>query len=68
MINFNIPPYTGKEIEYIQQVKVNRKSAETGSLQRNVTRLEDRFCATKVLLTTSGTTALDMVMLLCDIR
>ena len=29
---------------------------------------EERFHAQKVLLTTSGTTALDMAMLLCDIH
>ena len=30
--------------------------------------MEERFHAQKVLLTTSGTTALDMAMLLCDIH
>ena len=30
--------------------------------------MEERFCAQKVLLTTSGTTALDMAALLCDLK
>jgi dTDP-4-amino-4,6-dideoxygalactose transaminase len=69
MINFNIPPYTGKEIEYIQQAVANRKICGDGEFTKKCNKwLEDRFCATKVLLTTSGTTALDMAMLLCDIK
>ena len=36
MINFNVPPYTGKEIEYIKQAVENQKSVEMVLLRRNV--------------------------------
>ena len=35
MIDFNIPPFTGKELEYMQQAIKIKKSAETASLPRN---------------------------------
>ena len=45
------------------------KSAVTVRLPRSaIAWIEERFHAQKVLLTTSGTTALDMAMLLCDIH
>ena len=69
MINFNIPPYVGQEIIYIEQAIKNRKICGDGEFTKKCNAwLEERFHAQKVLLTTSGTTALDMAMLLCDLK
>lgn len=69
MIAFNVPPYAGKEMEYIQQAIGAHKICGDGQFTKKCNAwLEDRFCAQKVLLTTSGTTALDMAALLCDLQ
>lgn len=69
MINFNEPPYTGKEIEYIQQAIANKKICGDGEFTKKCNKwLEDKFGAQKVLLTTSGTTALEMATILCDLK
>lgn len=69
MINFNIPPYVGTEMDYIKQAVENRKICGDGPFTKKCNAwLEERFHAQKALLTTSGTTALDMAMLLCDIK
>ena len=67
MISFNIPPYVGNEIEYISQVIQDKKICGDGNFTKKCnTWMEQKFKAQKVLLTTSGTTALDMAALLCD--
>lgn len=69
MINFNIPPYTGREIEYISQAIESKKICGDGKFTRKCHEwFEDKFTAQKALLTTSGTTALDMAMFLCDLK
>lgn len=69
MISFNIPPFTGNEIMYIQQAIDSHKICGDGQFTKKCNAwLEDRFHAQKVLLTTSGTTALDMAALLCDLQ
>ena len=69
MINFNIPPFTGKELEYIRQAVNNHKICGDGEFTKKCNSwLEERFHAHKVLLTTSGSTALDMAALLCGIQ
>lgn len=69
MINFNVPPYTGRELDYVRQAVENRKICGDGPFTKQCNAwLEQRFGAQKVLLTTSGTTALDMAMLLCDLE
>ncbi len=69
MIPFNIPPYTGEELKYIQSAIQNQKICGDGKFTKMCNAfLQDRFKAQKVLLTTSGTTALDMAMFLCDIK
>ena len=67
MINFNLPPYVGKELEYVKQAIDAHKICGDGQFTKKCNAwLEEKFNAQKVLLTTSGTTALDMAMLLCD--
>lgn len=69
MINFNEPPYTGKEIEYMKEAVENLKICGDGPFTKKCNRwFEDRFNTQKVLLTTSGTTALEMATLLCGLK
>jgi len=69
MICFNVPPCTGKEMEYIGQAVAAHKICGDGEFTRRCSEwMEKRFGAHKVLLTTSGTTALDMASLLCDLK
>lgn len=69
MISFNVPPYVGMEMQYIQQAVAAQKICGDGQFTKKCNAwLEQRFAAQKVLLTTSGTTALDMAALLCDLK
>lgn len=69
MINFNIPPNVGKELEYVKQAVDSHKICGDGQFTKKCNAwIEDRFHCQKVLLTTSGTTALDMAALLCDLE
>lgn len=69
MISFNIPPYVETADEYIKHAIAVHKICGDGEFTKKCNAwLEKRFKAQKVLLTTSGTTALDMAALLCDIQ
>ncbi|WP_295089408.1 dTDP-4-amino-4,6-dideoxygalactose transaminase [Ruminococcus sp.] len=69
MINFNIPPYVGDELKYVKEAVEAHKICGDGPFTKNCnTWMEERFNAQKVLLTTSGSTALDMALLLCDLQ
>lgn len=69
MINFNVPPFVGNEIEYIKEAIASHKICGDGAFTKKCNKwLENKFNAQKVLLTTSGTTALDMALLLCDLQ
>ena len=69
MVSFNIPPYVGTEINYIQEAIASHKICGDGAFTKRCNAwLEQRFHAQKVLLTTSGTTALDMALQLCDLQ
>ena len=69
MINFNVPPYVGSELGYVKQAVENHKICGDGPFTKRCNAwLEERFDAQKVLLTTSGTTALEMAALLCGIE
>ena len=69
MINFNVPPCTGNEMKYIEQAIASHKICGDGAFTKQCNAwLEERFHAQKALLTTSGTTALDMAMLLCELK
>ena len=69
MISFNIPPYIDTAESYIFQAIDSHKICGDGQFTRKCNAwLEERFHARKVLLTTSGSTALDMAALLCDIH
>ena len=69
MIPFNVPPCVGDEIEYVKQAIESHKICGDGAFTKECNAwMEERFGAQKVLLTTSGTTALDMAMLLCGLE
>ncbi len=69
MIHFNVPPFTGKEIEYIQKAIENHKICGDGEFTKKCNaELEKIFTPSKVLLTTSGTSALEMAAILCNIQ
>ena len=69
MIPFNVPLVTGTEAEYIRQVLESRKLCGDGPFTRQCSAwLENRFGARKALLTTSGSSALDMAALLCSLE
>ena len=69
MIPFNIPPYVGTELEYVKQAVEAHKICGDGQFTKKCNAwFEEKFGAQKVLLTTSGTTALDMAALLCDLK
>lgn len=70
MIQFNVPPYVGTELGYVREaVEANHKICGDGPFtMRCHAWLEERFGAQKALLTTSGTTALEMAALLCDLH
>lgn len=69
MISFNVPPYVGDEEKYIKEAIASHKICGDGAFTKKCDAwMEEKFHAQKVMLTTSGTTALDMAMLLCDIE
>lgn len=70
IIDFNIPPYVGTEMEYVREAaEVNHKICGDGLFTKKCsTWMEERFQAKKVLLTTSGTSALEMAAILCDLQ
>ncbi len=69
MINFNIPPFVGKEFDYMREAVANKKICGDGVFTKKCDEwMERRFHAKKVLLTTSGSTALDMAALLCGLK
>lgn len=69
MIPFNVPPASGKEIAYIQKAIENRKICGDGEFTKKCSAwMESKFNAQKLLLTTSGTSALEMAAVLCDIQ
>lgn len=69
MINFNVPPFTGKEIDYIRQCVEAQKICGDGPFTQKCNQwIEERTKTAKCLLTTSCTHATEMTALLADIR
>ena len=69
MVNFNVPPYLETGLDYIRQAVESHKICGDGQFTKRCSEwMEQRFQAQKVLLTTSGTTALDMAALLCGLE
>lgn len=69
LIHFNVPPFVGTEFKYIQEAVNNHKICGDGPFTKRCDEwLENRFNAKRVMLTTSGSSALDMAALLCGIK
>ena len=69
MINFNVPPFTGKEMDYIKIAVDNQKICGDGQFTKKCNAwIEERTGTTKCLLTTSCTHATEMAALLAEIK
>lgn len=69
MINFNVPPYVGNEKKYVEEAIDSHKICGDGLFTKRCSEwMEKRFDSKKILLTTSGSTALDMAALMCNIK
>ena len=69
MIRFNVPPYTGKEMEYIKQAVENQKICGDGDFTKKCNEwIEKKTGTPKCLLTTSCTHATELAALLADIQ
>ncbi len=68
-INFNVPPYTGKEFEYIKECVENQKICGDGDYTAKDNEwIEKKTGVTKALLTTSCTHATEMSAILAGIK
>ena len=69
MICFNVPPYTGREMEYIKQAVDAQKICGDGKFTKKCNEwIENRTGTKKCLLTTSCTHATELAALLADIK
>ena len=69
MINFNVPPFTGKEMDYIKIAVENQKICGDGEFTKKCNAwIEERTGTAKCLLTTSCTHATEMAALLAEIK
>ena len=69
MINFNVPPYTGKEIDYMKAAIENQKICGDGPFTKRCSEwIEQKTGTAKCLLTTSCTHATELAALLSDIK
>lgn len=69
MISFNVPPYTGKELDYISEAVVSHKICGDGQFTKKCSAwLEEKTGSNRVLLTTSCTHATEMAAMLSNIQ
>lgn len=69
MIPFNKPYLTGKEAHYMYQAVYTGKLSGNGVFTKKCQHyFEERYKFKKCLLTTSGTDALEMCAILCDLK
>lgn len=69
MISFNVPPFIGKEVEYIKQAIEAHKICGDGEFTKRCNIwIENKTKSSKALLTTSCTHALEMTAILSDIK
>lgn len=69
MINFNVPPFTGKEMDYMKVAVDSQKICGDGQFTKKCNAwFEERTNTKKCLLTTSCTHALEMAALLAEIK
>ena len=69
MIPFNKPHLTGKEAHYMYEAVYAGKLSGNGTFTKRCQKwFEERYGFRKCLLTTSGTDALEMCAMLCDLK
>jgi len=69
MIDFNRPHLTGNEVHYMNQAVANGHLSGNGEYTKKCQHFfEERYDFKKCLLTTSGTDALEMCAMLCDLK
>lgn len=69
MIPFNKPYFSGKELKYLEQVCHSTTMSGNGDFTKKCQHFfENRYGFKKCLLTTSGTDALEMCAMLCDLE
>ncbi len=68
-IHFNKPYLTGKEAHYIYQAVYSGKLSGNGIFTKKCQNyFEEKYGFNKAILTTSGTDALEMAAILCDVK
>lgn len=69
MIPFNVPPHIGTEDKYVLDAIANKKICGDGEFTKKCNeKFEEMTGAKKALMTTSGTSALEMAAVLCDLK
>lgn len=69
MINFNVPPVTGDEIKYLEDVIAGRKICGDGKYTHMCNDwIQRKTGSAGVLLTTSCTHAIELAAMLCNIK
>lgn len=69
MIPFNKPYFSGRELKYLEEVCRSTTMSGNGSFTKKCHAwFEERYGFKKCLLTTSGTDALEMCAMLCDLK
>lgn len=79
MIHFNVPPFIGTELKYIEEAVKNHKICGDGSFTKKCHEILEKeinsnygrnldSAKSKVLLTTSGTSALEMAAVLTGVK
>ena len=69
MINFNVPPFTGKETEYIMEAVKAQKICGDGQFTKKCNAwIENKTGTAKALLTTSCTHATELAALLAGVK
>lgn len=69
MIPFNKPYLTGKEAHYMYQAVYTGKLSGNGVFTKKCQQFfEERYGFRKAIMTTSGTDALEMAAILCDVK
>ena len=68
MIHFNVPTFVGTEFMYMLEAVKNHKICGDGPFTKKCESwIQDRFGVKRAMLTSSGSSALDMAALLCGI-
>lgn len=69
MIRFNVPPYTGREMENMKKAVESMHICGDGEFTKKCSTYLEKITGTaKCLLTTSCTHALEMAAILCDLK